>query len=103
MAVEPTSHESSNETDLVQSVLDLCCDRLHVGLTEQDISDVRQLARKTGIRPILVKLTSKRIRDKVYHARKLLKVSEGQQTSRIYINENLSPATPTSATWKEGC
>ena len=54
VAVEPTSHESSNETDLLQSVLDLCCDRLHVGLTEQDISDVRRLARKTGIRLILV-------------------------------------------------
>src|SRR6218665_1516944 len=92
--VEPTPHESSSETDLgslrsaqqhdlLQSVLSLCCDWLHIALTEQDISDVRRLPRKTGIRPILVEFTSKRIRDKVYHARLLLKVSDGQQTPRM--------------------
>jgi len=70
------------------NVIKFCRDSLNVTVTSQDISIAHRLKAgpKDSARPILVRFTTRRIRNEVYQARKLLKVA----SSRVYLSEHLT-------------
>lgn len=73
------------------TVIAFCKDSLHIEITPHDISFAHRI--KTGpkdaIRPVLVRFTSRRVRDQIYRSKKLLK---GSSTNNVYISEHLSRA-----------
>ena len=66
-----------------QNVIAFCNDTLNVAVSSQDISIAHRLKAgpKDTARPILVRFNSRRVRNEVYQARKLLKGA----SSRVYI------------------
>ena len=92
-----------NHMDTQQAVIDFCRKELHVDVTERDISAAHRLKPPRGGRPgrgssdgspaqpqptpVIVRFTSRRVRDVVFTARKKLKKS----SCRVFINEHLTP------------
>lgn len=78
-------------------VVELCNKRLGVAVARQDISTAHRLrsGKKEGHRPIVVRFTSRRVRDEVYRARRNLRQSLGSsnhshKTAPVFINEQLT-------------
>lgn len=82
-------------------IVDLCNTKLGIAVTINDISAAHRLQRgkAESSRPIIVRFTSRRIRDEVFNARRLLRPPKGsaesidQTKTSIYINEHLSKAS----------
>lgn len=82
-----TPAESHGRTE--KAVMDLCEESLGVVLDLADISTAHRIPRGKGdkVRPIIVRFTTRRIRDDVYRARRKLRE---RQSTPVYINENLT-------------
>lgn len=80
----PVSTQSAVEA----AVISLCNDKLNLALTARDISSAYRIKKgpKDSSRPILVRFSSRKIRDEVYGSKKVLKGS----TQPIFISEHLS-------------
>ena len=87
---DPASSDST-----LRQVLSLCANNLRIDVDESDISITHRLpkGKKDKYHPIIVRFTSRRIRDNVYRAKKNLR---GQFKSAdgggVYINEHLTKA-----------
>ena len=70
------------------SVLSFCRDTLHVDIKNTDIAIAHRLkaGRSDSARPVIVRFANRRIRNDVYHAKRLLKGN----SSRIFISEHLT-------------
>lgn len=91
------SQRTQRETDrsIVSDVLHLFQTRLGLDITERDISTVHRLHASTDnsmLGPIIVSFTSRRTRNEVFNARKLLRstTQSGHPREKIYINEHLT-------------
>lgn len=93
-SAESGSAPSSSPTlqSAIQSVLDLCTMRLHLPISEADISYAYRIPGngKNLCRPLVVRFVSRRIRDQVYASRKTLRDGSDPRASTIYINEHLT-------------
>ena len=70
------------------TVLDFIRDQLHVPIERSDISAAYPLkADKKGLRPIMVRFTTRRVRDTVFRNKKELKNSASRN---VYISESLT-------------
>jgi len=71
--------------------LRFCNDRLHIQLKPEDISTVHRLPRgnKDKVRPLVVRFASRRSRDAVLRAKKVLHTKPGD---RIFVSEQLTKA-----------
>lgn len=71
-----------------QAVVDFCRTNLNVNMTNQDISMAYRITSKSssGTPPIIVRFVSRKVRDAVYKARKVLFATK----QKIYINEHLT-------------
>jgi len=86
------SETSANNSDhLLSTVIDLC-ESLHVQVQLNDISIAHRLpkGRSDQHRPIIVRFSNRRVRDKVYQARRELRNTNRGRSSPVYINEQLS-------------
>jgi hypothetical protein len=72
----------------VEAVLDLCRNSLGIHIDNRDISNAHRLPKRAGSRekhcPIIVRFSSRRVRNTVYAAKKALK------DTGIYISEHLT-------------
>src|SRR6218665_531759 len=80
--------ESHSQTEEV--IINLCKESLDIELTPMDISTAHRLPRgkKDKTRPIIVRFSSRRVRDKIYYARR--KLRDQSSSSPVFINENLT-------------
>ena len=90
-ATDMNSDQMTSSKDVVKSMLNLCNEHLHVPVVPQDISIAHRLLQRNKGQPapIIVRFTSRKTRDEVFRAKKLLK---GHQ-HKIYINEDLTKST----------
>lgn len=81
------SHHDTNKS-VESTFISFCKDSLNVAVSPQDISIAHRLKAgpKDSARPILVRFTTRRIRNEVFHAKKLLKGA----SSRMFISEHLT-------------
>lgn len=89
---ETISPSQSNQ-ETVRCVLNLCRDRLGVAIDESVISSAYRIPRgkKDAHRPIIVRLSSQRVRNSILAARKSLRsAAPGPGSAPIYINEHLT-------------
>src|SRR6218665_1296929 len=79
---------------LIQTITNICQERLQINLAESDITDARRIAPSKGNNPgqVLVDFSTKYIRDRICQARTSLKTSRGSNEPRIFVNENLTQA-----------
>src|SRR6218665_3721194 len=79
---------------LIQTITNICHERLQINLAESDITDARRIAPSKGNNPgqVLVDFSTKYIRDRIYQARTSFKTSRGSSEPRIFVNENLTKA-----------
>ena len=83
-----TVPESSDQVE--KTFLDFCHDKLHIALDTRDISIIHRMkaGTKDTVRPIIVRFTSKKARNCVFAARKVLKGSG----SKVFLSEHLTKA-----------
>lgn len=92
---------TDSHASVESSVLALCSDRLGVRVTERDISVAHRLRAgpKDSSRPIIVRFTSRRVRDDVLRAKKKLFVprstNESGNTPGVFISEHLTRSVST--------
>jgi FtsZ-binding cell division protein ZapB len=74
------------------TVINFCRDTLKLSIDPSDISTAHRLKAgpKDVVRPIIVRFTSRRMRENVFRAKKLLKTA--QLPHRVYISEQLTKA-----------
>jgi hypothetical protein len=85
-----SSSETSATTE--RAIIELCRDKLNVGITTSDISIAHRLKKSnssSGPAPIIVKFSTRKARDAVFAARRRLKGS----STPIFINEDLTKVT----------
>jgi len=87
--------KTTSDDSLLANVIDMFENKLHVQVTASDISTVHRLpkGRYDRTRPVIIRFSNRRVRDKVYAARRYLKASQTETTQPsmpIYINEQLS-------------
>ena len=95
VAEDPSgSSQSDLESDdnLLARVVDLFESKLHVPTSPSDISVVHRLpkGRYDRTRPVIVRFSNRRVRDKIYAARYCLSTINRTAQMPIYINEQLS-------------
>jgi uncharacterized protein YigA (DUF484 family) len=91
-------HQSESEHATTAVITQICRERLNLNLTNLDISTAHRLPGKqnSSHRPIIVSFTTRRVRNEVYQAKKLLRMSSTHNSShsqgqeRIFINEHLT-------------
>ena len=78
-----------SQASVMSTVLTFCKDTLHVPVMESDVSTAHRMKAgpKDKIRPIIVRFTSRRVRDAIFRARKALKDQPG---SKVYVSEHLT-------------
>ena len=80
--------EGETNTQLEDKVINLA-DKIGVKLNRQDISVTHRLRPTTkGIRPTIIKFSTRRAKDAVYYSKKLLKDVEGMDN--VFISEDLT-------------
>lgn len=92
-AVLTTSHSDLTSNDnLLARVVDLFESKLNVTTSPSDISVVHRLpkGRYDRTRPVIVRFSNRRVRDKIYAARHCLSTINRTAQVPIYINEQLS-------------
>lgn len=89
--------QRETEHSLTSAIVHLCQSKLSLSITEHDISTVHRLPSSANNPngPVIVNFASRRARNDVYNARKLLRSTAqygqaGQPKERIYINEHLT-------------
>lgn len=102
-SAESTSQMNSGpetENSLSANIIQICQDKLKIVVTEQDISSIHRLpgSNKMKSRPVIVCFVRRRIRDRIFQSRKLLRSSKTPHTyqnakEQIYINEHLTRTT----------
>lgn len=90
--------QRETEEETTSKILQVCHDQLNIDLTMAEISTAHRLkGGKSGPRPIIVAFTTRRARNTIFRAKKLLRKYSSNSPSHqdhIYINEHL---TSTSA------
>jgi len=78
----------AGHTSVLNTVLAFCSDVLRVDVSPHDVSSVHRLKAgpKDVVRPVVIRFSNRRVRDAVYHAKKILK----NHTPSIYISEHLT-------------
>ena len=69
--------KQESEQNLTAAIKDLCATKLMINLCDQDISTIHRLRafKTSSAGPVIVSFTSRRIRNKIYYAKKLLRPS----------------------------
>lgn len=97
LKVRPKRPQEFGDENVLEAVRTLFNDELHVRVDEKDISAVHYLpvrkgtAKESGSQRIIVRFCNRRLKQKVYGARKSLKTSQTQ--GQVFINEHLTPRT----------
>jgi hypothetical protein len=94
-------YKHETELSLIAAIKNLCITKLNITISDQDISMVHRLQtfKDAPSGPVIVNFTSRRIRNEIYYARRLLRFSPpasqntGNSKDLIYINEHLTQAT----------
>ena len=86
-----SDHTSNAESTVAteKAVLDFCQNKLDIPIATQDISIAHRLKKSTNLTeapPVIVKFTTRKVRDAVFAARRRLKES----SPLIFINEDLT-------------
>ena len=94
-AVDTNFSSMESHSSVASSIIKLCTEKLNVAIEPKDISVAHRLKRGKNdrTRPVIVRFTSRRIRDEIYRARKMLKnVGNASNVDNIYISEHLTKA-----------
>ena len=81
--------------DLLTDIIDLCNDKLGIAISASDITTAYRLPVSSAGRsqPVLVKFTSRSMRDRVFQARKSLRLlPSASNAEHIFFNEHLTKA-----------
>ena len=89
---------NTHTNSLLSAFLDLCHAHLGVEVTRSDISAIHRIgifsgpsgASSTRSTPVIVRFTSRDVRDSVYAARTSLRHHNSNAQCRVYINEHLT-------------
>jgi hypothetical protein len=89
---------TTSSLDTEMAVIELCREKLKLSVTSNDISIAHRLLKKNkGSKnsPVIVRFTSRKVRDTVFRARRQLKElkSNDEVTQKIFINEDLTKQT----------
>lgn len=86
----PATAESHSITE--RTVVSFCRTRLGMEITERDISTAFRIprGRKEKHRPIVVRFTTRRVRDAAYRARRGLRGDNQPPGDAVYVNEHLT-------------
>jgi len=98
---DPSMHQTpQHESDrsLTMAIIQLCHDKLNLNLTELDISTTHRLpgSAKLPYKPLIVSFTSRRVRNEVFSAKKMLRFASASDKShwklqdQLFINEHLT-------------
>lgn len=92
-ATDDGLHESFDSC--IKKVIAFCKDKLGCDISSGDISTAHKLPSTGSQRPMIVRFSTRHVRDRVYQSRTKLKDQNRNSpaNSRIYINEDLAPLT----------
>ena len=83
---------SDSHSSVSSSILRLCCDKLDVKISPEEISVAHRLkqGKNDKFRPVIVRFTNRRVRDEILRAKKKLMIPRGSSEDRIFISEHLT-------------
>ena len=94
-ASRPAPPTAASHLAVETTVLAFCRDALKLDVSPQDISTAHRLKAgpRDATRPIIVRFTSRRVRENVFRAKKLLK--DAPLPNKVYISEQLTKTAST--------